>query len=309
MLRYTLSRLVQTALVLWALCTLTFLMLQLLPGDAATTLLSFRYSEAAAAALRKELGLDQPVLTQYLHFWTSLFHGDLGRSMTTNQSVADAVLAQFPNTLKLAACSIVIASVLGLAAGIGAAVSSPSKLDTTVMSFATLGLSIPNFFLGLILILVFGGTLHWIPVVGAASGFGIIFPALAIGIPASGYVARVVRSSVLETLGSEYLITARAKGLAELPVLTRHALRNSLIPIITVLGLQFGSLLGGAVIVENVFSMPGLGRLLVNAIQQRDIPMVQGAVLLFGLCFVVVNLLVDLSYTLIDPRVRLGAKR
>lgn len=306
MRRYIVRRLLQTLLVVWGLCTITFLMLQLLPGDAATTLLSFRYTEAAAASLRHELGLDQPVLVQYVHFWGDVLRGDLGRSMTTNVPVMDAVWEQFPATVALAVAGMAIAIALGGVAGVIAAVRFPSWFDSGTMVVATLGLSVPNFFFGLLLILLFGVTLSWVPVTGARGFTGLLLPALAVGLPAAGYVARIVRSSMLEVLGAEYLVTAREKGLAERVVILRHALRNALIPIVTVIGLLFGQLLGGAIIIENVFARQGLGRLMINAIEQRDIPLVQGAVLAFGLCYVLVNLLVDISYTWIDPRIRLG---
>jgi peptide/nickel transport system permease protein len=310
MRRYILRRLLQALLVLWGLGTVTFLMLSLLPGDAATTLLGFRYSEDAARELRIQLGLDDPLVIQYLRFWGDLFTGDLGRSMSTNIPVLTAVGEQFPNTVALAVSGMCIAVLLGGVVGVIAAVRSPSWLDSTVMVVSTLGLSVPSFFLGLLLILLFGVVLAMIPVTGPTGLAGLLLPALAVGLPTAGYIARVVRASMLEVLGAEYLITARGKGLSERMVVVRHALRNALIPVVTVIGLLFGQLLGGTIVIENVFARPGLGRLLINAIEVRDIPLVQGAVLVIGVTYVLVNLIVDLSYTVIDPRIRLhGASR
>jgi peptide/nickel transport system permease protein len=305
---YVARRLVGTIPVLWGLATVTFLMLALLPGDAATILLQFRYTKAAGDALRQQLGLDQPLWLQYIHYWEHLFEWKLGRSATTNELVTHAIWQQYPATIELAATGMAIAIVVGGIAGILAAVRPRGLFDAAVMALATLGLAVPSFFFGILLILLFAVNLGWVPVVGATGLGGLILPALAVALPAAGYIARIVRSSMLEVLGSEYLVTARQKGLAEPLIICRHALRNALIPIVTVIGLLFGQLLGGAIIVENVFARPGLGRLLVLAIQQRDIPVVQGGVLLIGLTYILVNLIVDISYTVIDPRIRLAVR-
>lgn len=305
---YIVRRLAGTIPVLWGLATVTFLMLALLPGDAATILLQFRYTQAAGDVLRHQLGLDRPLWYQYIHYWEHLFQWKLGRSATTNELVTHAIWQQYPATIELAATGMAIAIVLGGIAGILAAVRPRGLFDAGVIGFATLGLAMPSFFFGLLLILLFGVHLGWVPVVGATGFSGLILPASAVALPAGGYIARIVRSSMLEVLGSEYLITAREKGLTEPVIIFRHALRNALIPIVTVIGLLFGQLLGGAIIVENVFARPGLGRLLVHAIQQRDIPIVQGGVLLVGLTYIAVNLLVDISYTIIDPRIRPSVK-
>lgn len=291
---------------LWGLATIVFLMLALLPGDAATVLLSFRYTEEAAQALRMQLGLDDPLWIQYLDYWGRLLHGDLGTSAVTNVAVTTAIWEQLPATVVLAATGMTIAIVLGVAGGVCAAVRHRTWLDATTIVVSTLGLSVPTFFFGILLILLFGVVLGWIPVVGGTGFGGLILPALAVALPAAGYIARTVRSSMLEILQAEYLVTARQKGLRESTVVVRHALRNALIPIITVIGLLFGQLLGGAIVVENVFARPGIGRLLVNAIQQRDIPLVQGCVLLIGFAYLLVNLFVDIVYGWIDPRIRLA---
>jgi peptide/nickel transport system permease protein len=201
---------------------------------------------------------------------------------------------------------MVIAIVLGVTGGVCAAVRHRTWLDASTIVVSTLGLSIPTFFFGILLILLFGVMLEWVPVVGGTGFGGLILPALAVALPAAGYIARTVRSSMLEVLQAEYLVTARQKGLRESTVIVRHALRNALIPIITVIGLLFGQLIGGAIVVENVFARPGIGRLLVNAIQQRDIPLVQGCVLLIGFTYLMVNLIVDITYGAIDPRIRLA---
>jgi ABC-type dipeptide/oligopeptide/nickel transport system permease component len=306
MLWHVARRVLGTIPVLWGLVTVTFLMLAILPGDAATILLGYRYTAAAGNVLRHQLGLDQPLWEQYVHYWEHLFHGQLGHSMTTQQLVTHAVGSQYLSTVELALAGMAIAVLLGGAAGIVAAMRFRSWFDFGAIVVATLGLSVPNFFFGILLILLVGVKLGWVPVVGATGFGGLVLPALAISLPVAGYIARIVRSSMLEVLGADYLTTARAKGLNESVVVLRHALRNALIPIITVIGLLFGQLLGGAIIVENVFARPGLGRLLVVAIQQRDIPVVQGGVLVVGLTYVLVNLLVDISYTVVDPRIRFG---
>jgi peptide/nickel transport system permease protein len=306
---YVTRRIVGIVPVLWGLVTVTFLMLALLPGDAATVLLQFRYTKAAGAVLRRQLGLDQPLWLQYVHYWQHLFEGHLGRSVSTNELVTHTIWQQYPATIELAVTGMLIAVVLGGLFGILAAIRPRSVFDASVMVTATLGLAVPNFFFGVLLILLFGVVLAWIPVVGASGFDGLILPALAVALPSGGYIARIVRSSMLEVLGAEYLVTARQKGLREPVIVFRHALRNALIPIVTVIGLLFGQLLGGAIIVENVFARPGLGRLLVLAIQQRDIPIVQGGVLLVGLTYVLVNLAVDISYKVIDPRIRFSTVR
>ena len=306
MARFALRRLLHVVPVLWGLSTVVFLMLRLLPGNVAVTLLSFRYTTKAAAVLNHQLGLDRPLLVQYLHYWENLFQGNLGRSAVTSIPVVKTLGTQFPPTLALALSAMGIAIVIGIPAGAFAAVRFRSVIDSLTVVIATLGLSIPPYFLGIVLILIFSVALRLVPVVGGSGFAGLILPAMAVGLPVAGYVARVVRASMLEVLGAEYITTARAKGLRDRVIVVRHALRNALVPIVTVLGLQFGQMLGGVVIVENVFARPGVGQTVVTAIQQRDIPLVQGCVLLLGVIYVVVNLLTDVLYAAINPQIRLS---
>jgi peptide/nickel transport system permease protein len=306
MARFTLRRLLHVVPVLWGLSTVVFLMLRLLPGNVAVTLLSFRYTAKAAAVLNHQLGLDKPLLVQYLHYWENLFQGNLGRSAVTSIPVVKTLGSQFPPTLALALSAMGVAIVIGIPAGAFAAVRFRSVIDSLTVVIATLGLSIPPYFLGIVLILVFSVALRLVPVVGGSGFAGLILPAMAVGLPAAGYVARVVRASMLEVLGAEYITTARSKGLRDRVIVVRHALRNALVPIVTVLGLQFGQMLGGVVIVENVFARPGIGQTVVTAIEQRDIQLVQGCVLLLGVTYVVVNLLTDILYAAINPQIRLS---
>lgn len=306
MARFALRRLLHVVPVLWGLSTVVFLMLRLLPGNVAVTLLSFRYTAKAAAVLNHQLGLDKPLLVQYLHYWENLFQGNLGRSAVTSIPVIQTLGSQFPPTLALALSAMGVAILIGIPAGAFAAVRFRSVIDSLTVVIATLGLSIPPYFLGIVLILIFSVTLSLVPVVGGSGFAGLILPALAVGLPAAGYVARVVRASMLEVLGAEYITTARSKGLHDRVIVVRHALRNALVPIVTVLGLQFGQMLGGVVIVENVFARPGIGQTVVTAIEQRDIPLVQGCVLLLGTVYVVVNLLTDILYAAVNPQIRLS---
>ena len=306
MARFTLRRLLHVVPVLWGLSTVVFLMLRLLPGNVAVTLLSFRYTAKAAAVLNHQLGLDKPLLVQYLHYWENLFQGNLGRSAVTSIPVVQTLGSQFPPTLALALSAMGVAIVIGIPAGAFAAVRFRSVIDSLTVVIATLGLSIPPYFLGIVLILVFSVALRLVPVVGGSGFAGLILPAMAVGLPAAGYVARVVRASMLEVLGAEYITTARSKGLRDRVIVVRHALRNALVPIVTVLGLQFGQMLGGVVIVENVFARPGIGQTVVTAIEQRDIQLVQGCVLLLGVTYVVVNLLTDILFAAINPQIRLS---
>jgi peptide/nickel transport system permease protein len=306
MAHFALRRLLHVVPVLWGLSTVVFLMLRLLPGNVAVTLLSFRYTAKAAAVLNHQLGLDKPLLVQYLHYWENLFQGNLGRSAVTSIPVVQTLGSQFPPTLALALSAMGVAIVIGIPAGAFAAVRFRSVIDSLTVVIATLGLSIPPYFLGIVLILVFSVALRLVPVVGGSGFAGLILPAMAVGLPAAGYVARVVRASMLEVLGAEYITTARSKGLRDRVIVVRHALRNALVPIVTVLGLQFGQMLGGVVIVENVFARPGIGQTVVTAIEQRDIQLVQGCVLLLGVTYVVVNLLTDILYAAINPQIRLS---
>ena len=302
---YILRRVLAIVPVLFALGSLVFFMQHLLPGDPVQIMLGFHYDEPRAESLRAALGLDLPLWRQFLSYWAGVLRGDLGRSLSMGIPVHEALLSTFPATFRLAVTGITIAVVVGIGLGVLAAVRSGGWLDTVVMILALGGVSIPAFWFGLLLILLFAVTLGIAPVTGG----GVLLPAIAVAMPAMGFTARLVRSSMLDVLTADYLTTARARGVSERRIVFKHALKNSFIPVLTVLGLLFGQLLGGTVVIESVFARQGLGRTLVLAIQSRDIPLVQGGVLLLGTTYVLINLIVDLCYTWLDPRVRLGGSK
>lgn len=303
-MKYVLRRLIHIIPVLLGVTLLTFSMLHLIPGDPAQILAGADASAQDIEALRRALGLDKPLTTQYLDYVTGLLQGDMGRSISTGRPVLDELLDRFPNTVILAVAGVGVAVLLGIPIGVLAAIRSRTMVDHTSMVFALLGISAPAFWLGFMLMMLFSVQLNWLPSAGYRSWAHLVLPALTLGAGAMAIMARMTRSSLLEVLRQDYVRTARAKGLSETLVIAKHALRNALIPTTTVVGLSFGSLLGGAVLTEMVFAWPGLGRLIVYAIGIRDLPVVQGSVLLLALTFVLVNLAVDLLYGLIDPRVR-----
>lgn len=305
MLKYIARRLLAAVPVLWAVLTLVFVLMRLLPGDPAMLMLSESGGSAEAIAqMRAQLGLDDPLYVQYGRFLWNILRGDLGRSIFTNRPVTQTILEQLPGTIELALAAMLVAILVGSALGLVAALNHNSWLDNLCMSLAVVGVSVPIFWSGLLLILLFSATLHWLPSTGQGGLNRLIMPAVVLGFASSGAIARLVRSSVLEVLAKDYITTARAKGLRELLVVRRHTLKNALIPVVTMIGLQFGFLLGGAVVTETVFSRQGIGRLVVDAILWKDFPLVQGAVLLAAVVYTLVNLLIDLSYALIDPRIR-----
>jgi len=279
-------------------------MVRLLPGDAAQVIAGELATRDEIERMRTQLGLDRPLPVQYVSFLASLLKLDLGRSARTGLPVFSEITARLPNTLLLALVSIVLASILGVAAGVVSATRQYSWTDHLTMSLALFGVSMPVYWLGLMLILLFSVTLHWLPAGGTGSPASIILPAVTLASFSTGIIARMTRSSMLEVLRQDYTRTARSKGLTERVVIYKHALKNAMIPVVTVIGLQFGSLLGGAVLTETVFAWPGIGRLIVDSILARDYPVVQGAILIFALMFVLVNLLVDTMYGYIDPRIR-----
>jgi ABC-type dipeptide/oligopeptide/nickel transport system permease component len=306
MIQYALRRLLSAVPVFVGIVTIVFLVLQLLPGDPVSMMLGFSVTAESAARLRRELGLDDPLWQQYLRYWGRLFAGDLGRSMSMDIPVSRALASQFPATLQLTVAGLGCAVVFGVLLGVMSAVRHRTWWDTTTMVVALSGVSIPGFWLGLLLILVFAVHLNWVPITGQGGWERLILPAVAVGLRAAGLIARLTRSSVLEVLRDDYVTTARAKGLAERRVVFHHALRNAMIPVLTVVGLQFGQLMSGAVIIESVFAREGLGRLVVHGIMQRDILLVQGAALLLAVTYVLVNLAVDLAYAVFDPRIRMA---
>src|SRR2546427_5966967 len=274
-----------------------------LPGDAVTLMLGEHATKAAVAKLREHLGLDKPFLVRYLDYVGRVSQGDLGRSIQQNRPVAAELADAWPATLQLTVAALVIATAAGIAAGVASAVWPNSLFDGLARLGSLFGLSMPIFWTGLVLIVVFSLWLNWLPVGGAGSLTHLILPSVTLALPSVAMIARMTRAAVLEVLREDYVRTARAKGVAEFGVLARHALRNAFIPILTLLGLQAGQLMGGAVLTETVFAWPGLGRLMVKAIFARDYVLLQGAVLVFALALVIINLVADLSYGLLDPRV------
>ncbi|MDQ7841418.1 MAG: ABC transporter permease [bacterium] len=305
--RYLVQRLSLLVPVMLGVTLVAFITLHLAPGDPARVLLGELgqgASKEEIARLRSTLGLDAPLPVQYGRFVWRAAQGDLGRSLRTGAPVRDEVLARAPFTLVLTVASLGIALAIGIPAGVLSAAYRGRAVDHAAMLLALFGVSLPVFWLGLLLMLVFSLALGWLP----ASGFGtwkhLVLPAVTLGLASSALIARMTRSSLLEVLGQDYIRTARAKGLADRTVLLGHALRSALIPIVTVVGLQLGGLLGGAVLTETVFAWPGLGRLAVSAIYSRDTPLVQGTILFTAIAFVLINLAVDLLYALLDPRIR-----
>lgn len=307
MLTFTLRRLLSTVLVLWGVVTLTFFAIRLLPGDPATVLVSQGGGSAQdIAALRQQLGLDDPAVVQYVRFLGGLVQGDLGRSLVSHRPVADAIAEQLPHTMALATSATLLAVMAGISMGILAATHQRTWIDQLCMALSVLGFSIPILMSGLLLMLLFSVVLGWLPATGQGSWRHLIMPSIVLSLASTGTIARLVRTQMLEVLPQEYITVARAKGVLERVILWRHALRNALIPVITVIGLQFGSLLGGTVITESLFSRRGLGRLVVDAILWNDYPLIQGVVILGAAIYISVNLLVDISYGLLDPRIRRG---
>ena len=289
--------------VLLGVIFVVMLTIDLLPGDAVTLMLGEHATKDAVAALREHLGLDKPFVVRYLDYIGQLARGDLGRSIQQNRPVSAELADAWPATFELTIGALLIAAAAGIAAGVASAVWPNSLFDALARLGALFGLSMPIFWTGLVLIVVFSLWLNWLPVGGAGSLTHLVLPAVTLALPSVAMIARMTRSAVLDVLREDYVRTARAKGVGEFWVLGRHALRNAFIPILTLIGLQSGQLMGGAVLTETVFAWPGLGRLMVKAIFARDYVLLQGAVLLFALAFVIINLLVDLSYGLLDPRI------
>ncbi len=304
MTRYLAGRLAAMVPVLFIVSVLVFLMIRLIPGDPVQVMLGESGASAETIArVRHQLGLDDPLPVQYARFIQQMVTGDV-RSIRTQQPVVQQFLGLFPSTLQLALTALGLATVLGITLGILAAIHQHSWLDTASMVLAFLGVSIPNFWLSLILIYIFAVALGWLPATGGGGLNRLILPAVALAVQQTALIARLVRAHMVEVLQEDYIKTARAKGLAERTVYLQHALRNALIPVVTLLGLNFGYLLSGAVIVETVFARPGVGRMIVDGILNKDFPVVQGAVLLTATIYLLVNLLTDVSYALIDPRIK-----
>ncbi|MBO9482915.1 MULTISPECIES: nickel ABC transporter permease [Gammaproteobacteria] len=302
--RFILKRLLLLIPVLLGVSLLVFAIMSFTPGDPAQLILGENAPPEAVAELREEMGLNDPFLLRYARFVGNAATGDLGQSYTSGRDVFDEIFSRFPNTLILAALGVVIAVIIGIPIGIISATRQYSMIDSGSMFFALLGVSMPNFWLGLMMILLFSVNLGWVPSGGYSSWSSLIMPAITLGTGSAAIITRMTRSSMLEVIRQDYIRTARAKGVAENVVINRHALKNALIPVITVIGLQFGMLLGGAVLTETVFSWPGVGRMMVDAIRQKDAPTVLGTVVFLATTFSLVNLLVDLLYGFVDPRIK-----
>lgn len=304
MLVYITRRLVVMVPVLLLVVTLVFFAFQVIPGDPARLFVGPDASQDAVEAVRRELGLDQPMLVQYATYMRRLVTGDLGRSIAMRRPVVDELVRTFPATFRLALVSILVSTMVGVPLGMIAAVNRGGVWDQLTSLVAVLGLSMPVFWLGLLLIYWLSVELRWLPSTGDAGWENYIMPTICLSTFSIAFIARMTRSSMLEVIRHDYVRTARAKGVPEWGVIVHHGLRNALLPIVTVVGLRFGYLLGGAVVTEEIFAWPGMGRLLIVAVAQRDIPVVQGLLLMFAAAFVLVNLLVDVSYAFLDPRIR-----
>jgi ABC-type dipeptide/oligopeptide/nickel transport system permease component len=304
MLRYLALRALYTLPVVWLVVSLVFLLIHLVPGDPILQMLGEGAPAADVQAARHLYGLDVPLGQQYLHYWRGVLHGDLGPSFRFNQGVTRLITQRYPYTLQLTLAALLVAMLLSIPAGVHSA-RRRNHWDDRLLSVVSLfGLSFPNFALGPILILLFSIKLGWLPVSGSGTFAHLILPAITMGGALAAILTRMVRTSMLEELGQDYIRTARAKGLPERTVVYGHALRNAMIPVITVLGLQFGALLAGAIVTETIFSWPGIGRLTIQAIGNRDYYLVQGCILAIGLTYVAVNLMTDLLYTVVNPRIR-----
>jgi len=306
MLRYFLQRFLMTLPALWLVLTLVFLLIHIVPGDPVEQMLGEGAAPGELVQLRHSLGLDVSLPAQYGHYLSQLAHGDLGNSLKFQTPVRRIIFERYPATLQLAFLALLVCAAIAVPAGVLAAHRRGTGADRAVGVFTLFGLAIPNFALGPLLILLFSIELGLLPVSGRGGPAYYILPAATLGAALAAILTRMVRGSMLEELSSDYVRTARAKGLSTGAVLFRHAFRNALIPIITILGLQFGTLLAGTIVTETIFSWPGIGRLTVQAISSRDYPLLQGCILVIAVSYVVVNLLTDLLYTLIDPRVRLS---
>ena len=304
MLHFLVRRLVLTIPVVLGVATLVFSLIHLVPGDPVQAMLGESASPADMAELRTRLGLDRPLIVQYGHFLKGLATGDLGTSLRTNQKVVAAIAERMPATFELAVVAMILAMGLAIPLGILAAVRAGTRVDHLATTLALAGISIPNFWLGPLLAIVFSVALGWLPVSGRGTPAHLVLPAITLAGPLAAVLARMTRASVLEEIRELYVLAARARGVSHMRAVLKHAFRNSLIPIVTVVGLQFGAVLTGAVITETIFAWPGVGRLLIQSISFRDYPLVQGCVLLIAVSYVTMNLLTDLVYGLLDPRIR-----
>lgn len=304
MLRYFLHRVLLAMPVLLGVATLVFSLIHLVPGDPAQAMLGDGAAPTDIAELRTNLGLDQPLLTQYVTFLRHAVTGDLGKSFRTGQPVTTMIIERIPATAELAIAAMLVAMVIAIPLGVVAAVWRGTAVDYSAMTFALAGVSIPNFWLGPLLAIVFAVELGWLPVSGRGTLAHLVLPAISLGLALAAILARMTRASLLDELGELYVRAARARGVSNAAAIIWHALRNSMVPLLTIIALQFGAVLTGAVITETIFAWPGIGRLLIQSIGFRDYPMVQGCILLIAVTYVTVNLITDLMYGVLDPRIR-----
>ena len=304
MLGYFVKRVLQVIPVLFIISFICFMMIRLVPGDPVVNMLGLGASKEAIAAQREELGLDRPLLVQYKDFLVDALHGDLGTSIITRKPVVEEIADRYPATLKLAVGGTLFASVVGILFGMISAVWHNKAADNIIMVFSLLAVSTPSFFLALVMMLIFSIWLGVLPSMGLRTPLHYILPIITLGMQSVGMIARTTRSSMLEVLGQDYIRTSKSRGISRWVIVTRHAFKNALIPVLTMVGLRFGGLLAGSMLVETVFSVPGIGRLMVDGVLDRDYPVVQGTILVLAATFVLVNLAVDLIYALVDPRIK-----
>lgn len=304
MTRYLMRRILALVPVALGVATLTFALIHLVPGDPVTAMLGDTAAPADVAAMRHQLGLDRPLAAQYIGFLAGLAHGDLGESISAHEPVTRLIAARFPATLELAAAGLAVALLIALPLGTIAGAKPGSAADMGAMGFAIVGISVPHLYLGPLLMIVFSLDLGWLPLTGRGGFAHLILPAVTLGSALAAIVARMLRQSLVRVRHADYMRTARSKGLGESAALIRHGLRNAITPVVTLVGLEAGGLLTGAIVTEMIFSWPGMGRLLITAISARDYPLVEGCVLTFALSYVLVNLMTDMVYGIVDPRVR-----
>ena len=308
MVHFIVRRILQTIPVLFGVIVITFILMYLVPGDPVVSMVGERYDEETIHKLRKELHLDDSLPMQFVHYVSNVMRGDFGKSFITGGSVSEELLIKFPNTLILAVASMIVAIITGLTMGIVSSLRPQSILDKITMFFALAGISAPVFWVGLMLILFIGVFLQWLPPTGFGGIEHIILPAITLGLRSAAYLARLTRATMLDVLNQDYIRTARMKMLPEWKVILKHGFPNILIPIITVIGTDFGSYLSGAVLTESIFGWPGIGRYALEAILKRDFPVIQGTVLFMALMFILANLIVDIFYGIVDPRMRTEGK-
>jgi peptide/nickel transport system permease protein len=304
MFRYVSLRLLYTLPVIWLVVSVVFFLIHIVPGDPIQQMLGEGAAGADIEAARHAYGLDVPIGRQYVNYWRGVLHGDLGRSLRFDQGVSKLIAERYPATLELTLAALIFALLLAIPAGVRSALKRNTWEDRVLGFISLFGLSFPNFALGPVLILFFAIGLGWLPVSGSGTAAHLVLPAITMGGAMAAILTRMVRTAMLEELSQDYIRTARAKGLSERTVVYKHALRNALVPVLTVVGLQFGAMLAGAIVTETIFSWPGIGRLTITAIGNRDYYLVQGCVLAIGLTYVAVNFLTDLTYSLANPRIR-----